>query len=331
MKVPKRINDFLVKKQDFIDSKRNTLERYVIKMQGNLLDDLFSGIYVDLDVKDGKILDTTHNYQMLREVEKLYSNFNKAFAAGIGSQVIGTTNALLTMGEGYFSMLLTDNLPSRFEKIVKATADKMNLRIGVKGDNITGGGFLDSLLKDNTVATDVKNYMAKSITGQIDTKDFVTGLKDLMKGVPKTIIKDGKEVTIHAGALEVQYKRYAYDLYQQFDAAYNSTLASEFEMQYFIYQGGLVDESRDFCAAHNNKVWSREEAADWVNWTPGISINDYPPGYIVKQKDLSKHPGYMDYPGYSPLVDRGGYNCRHMLGFISDDLAVSLRQDLKSS
>jgi hypothetical protein len=115
-------------------------------------------------------------------------------------------------------------------------------------------------------------------------------------------------------------------LYQLYDAAYNSTLAQEFDMNYFIYQGGLIKDSRDFCAAHNNKVFSREEAADWVNWVP--SMGDYPAGYEIKQKDTS-HPSYMDYPGYTPLVDRGGYNCRHMLGWISDELAFDLRPDLK--
>jgi len=37
----------------------------------------------------------------------------------------------------------------------------------------------------------------------------------------------------------------------------------------------------------------------------------------------------MAYPGYDPLVDRGGYNCRHQLSFISDELAFKLRPDLK--
>ena len=71
---------------------------------------------------------------------------------------------------------------------------------------------------------------------------------------------------------------------QQYDAAYNSKLADEFDMNYFVYQGGLIDDSRDFCAAHNNKVWTREEAGGCgVNWTP--SLGEYPAGlYSEKQK-----------------------------------------------
>jgi hypothetical protein len=39
-------------------------------------------------------------------------------------------------------------------------------------------------------------------------------------------------------------------------------------------------------------------------------------------------PGYMNYPGYDPLVDRGGYNCRHIIGWIPDELAFKYRPEL---
>ena len=88
----------------------------------------------------------------------------------------------------------------------------------------------------------------------------------------------------------------------------------------------MIDDSRDFCAAHNNKVWTIEESKEWINWTP--SKGEYPMDYTVKAKDLYSVPGYMSYPGYDPLLDRGGYNCRHSLGFISQDLAFKLRPEL---
>lgn len=36
----------------------------------------------------------------------------------------------------------------------------------------------------------------------------------------------------------------------------------------------------------------------------------------------------MSYPGYDPLVDAGGYNCRHIIGFIAEEYAKKLRPDL---
>jgi hypothetical protein len=323
MRLPRRIDEILKKKQEFIDFHRGRLENSVIKLQSDLLDKVIAEIIPSLDVKNGLITDSEHNYRVLSEMDKVYKEFTNISSSLISKQMSGVTSGLVNLGKNYFTVALADNLSSRFDKIIDATASKMNLRIGLDGGQMVRGGYLDSFLKNQELGTQIKSYIAKSVTGQIDTKEFVKGLTDLVKGVPH-LDKNGIEV--QTGALEKQFERYGYDLYQQYDAAYNSTLAQEFDMNYFIYQGGLIDDSRDFCACHNNKVWTREEATDWINWTP--SQGDYPAGYEVKQKDQGAHPGYMSYPGYTPLVDRGGYNCRHMLGWISEELAKSMREDL---
>jgi hypothetical protein len=129
------------------------------------------------------------------------------------------------------------------------------------------------------------------------------------------------------GALDRQFQRYAYDLYQQYDAAYNVTLGNEFGFTYFAYEGGLIIDSRDFCAAHNDKVFSVEESKKWATWTP--AQGEFPVRWEVKQTDVNKVPSYLGYPGYDPLIDRGGYNCRHHLGWLPIDLAFKMRPDLE--
>jgi hypothetical protein len=89
----------------------------------------------------------------------------------------------------------------------------------------------------------------------------------------------------------------------------------------------VIKDSRDFCVCHNDKVFSVDEAQEWKTWTP--SKGKYPEGYTIQQKDINAVPSYLSYPGYDPLVDAGGYNCRHIMGFISDSLAEKLRPDLK--
>jgi hypothetical protein len=152
----------------------------------------------------------------------------------------------------------------------------------------------------------------------MNMKDYVKLLKDKITGTEN-----------YTGGMERQFQRYAYDLYQQYDAAYNLTLGNEFGFNYFIYQGGLIKDSRDFCAAHNNKVWSVEEMKTWSEWTP--SKGEYPAGYEVKQADIYAVPSYLGYPGYDPGIDRGGYNCRHALGWIPDEIAFKMRPELKEN
>jgi hypothetical protein len=150
----------------------------------------------------------------------------------------------------------------------------------------------------------------------MDLREYTKILKEKITGS-----KDYK------GGLEKEFDKYAVDLYQTYDQAYNKTIGNELGLKYFIYQGGLIGDSRDFCAAHNNKVWSVDEAGTWKDWTP--AQGDYPAGYEVKAKDLNSVPSYLGYAGYDPLINLGGYRCRHWLGWITEELAVDMRPDLK--
>jgi len=316
MRLPKRINEAAKKRQEFIDAQRMKLEKTIIKQQSVFLNEILSSIFAELDIDSaGNIRDTIRNYRLLSQFDKVFNSFNQLSSSVIGSDIINTTFGLVDLGRGYFAVALQNNMPARFDKVVTATANKMDLRIGLQGGKIVRGGFLESLFKNTTMANQVKDYISKSITGQISSKEFVRGLTNLING------DEGQ------GAMEKQYQAYTYDLYQQYDAAYNASLADEFDMNYFVYQGGLIDDSRDFCAAHNGKVWHRSEAEDWTTWTP--SQGEYPEGYEIKSKNIYEVPSYIGYPGYQPLIDRGGYRCRHTLAWISDDLAIRLRPELE--
>ena len=158
--------------------------------------------------------------------------------------------------------------------------------------------------------------MSQSVTSQVSTKDFIASMNDLITG-------SGEK----HGGIESHLNRYAHDLYMQYDSAYATSLAEETGMKYFVYLGGKIEDSRDFCVAHDNKVWTTEEAKKWSEWTPAKGV--YPPDYKIKQKDKNAVPSYIaSYDGYQPLVHRGGFNCRHHLGYIMEELAFEMRPDL---
>jgi hypothetical protein len=93
-------------------------------------------------------------------------------------------------------------------------------------------------------------------------------------------------------------------------------MADEFGMDYAVYSGGLITDSRSFCREHNNKVYSREEIADFGNWI------DPKTGEV---------PSYIsEFPGYDPFTHLGGFNCRHSLNWIPKISAIKLRPELAS-
>lgn len=302
MKLPKRLDNLLRKKQEFIDSQRAKMENSVIKLQSQLFDDILSDLVTELDIKDGVIQETVKNYRLLSTLDKTYKDFNSKSSQIILNQITGTTAEIASMSKGYFELMFTD-LPSRFESVISKADKLINLKLGLDGGKLQRGGFLQSFFDSNTIGTELKQMTSKAVTSGMDKKEYISMLREKITGSTDT-----------TGALERQYQRYAYDIYQQYDAAYNMTLGEEFGFEYFIYQGGLVKDSRAFCREHNNKVWSKEEAKLWGSWV------DPATGEV---------PSYLGYPGYDPLIDRGGYNCRHSLGWISEDIAFEMRPDLK--
>ena len=315
MKIPKRIAELLNQKQAYIDSRRDKLSNTTIRLQSQLFNDIITELIPELDIKDGIIQDTPKNYKLISVLDKTYKNFNSISSQVILGNVVGTTSKIVDYNNKYYKALFTD-LPKRFDKVIAEANKLINLKIGLEGDKVFKGGYLDSYFNSSNVGTELKQITSQAVTSNMNLKDYVKILKNKITGTPE-----------YTGSLERQFNMYAYDLYQQYDAAYNLTVGNEFGFTYFIYQGGLIADSRDFCAAHNNKVYSKEEAQSWKDWTP--SIGEYPPGYEVKQKDIYSVPSYLSMPGYDPLINRGGYHCRHSLGWINEDMAKRLRPDIE--
>ena len=315
MNVPKRITELLNRKQELIERYTDKLNGSIIRLQSTLMDAIVDSAILEMDVVDGVLQDTAKNYQLVASLDKVFDTFFVKQASILLPQINSATGAISSLTDEYFLAVATPEILKRFEKVTEKAKKLTNLRFGLKGGEFVRGGQIEGLIWEFG-QTRIKKLMVRAITSNMNKKDFIREMRKFVVGSEKT-----------PGISERQWKQFAYDVYQQHDAAYNKKLAEEFDMKYFIYQGGLIRDSRDFCAAHNNKVWTTEEAEAWKEWTP--NMGEYPAGYEVKAKMVSEVPSYMNYPGYDPLVDRGGYNCRHQLGYISEELAYKLRPELK--
>lgn len=301
MKPPKRISEILRRKELFLDEVRSKLENTALRLQTKLFEEIISEIIPKLEVSNGVLLDNANNYRLISELEKVYKTFNTTVAETILPQLNKGIDSITKLGTDYFGLVLT-SLPERFDTIIESARVLTDLRLGLRMGKMIRGGVLMNNLKIDPA--DFQHKMSQAVTSQINMKEFIGVIKEYVNGTD-----------VKSGVLDRQFKRFAYDTYQQYDAAYNKKLAEEFNMKYFVYQGGLVKDSRDFCAAHNDKVWSVEESKEWPTWTP--AEGEYPASWEIKAKDRNSVPSYMDYPEYDPLVDRGGYNCRHIIGWKS--------------
>lgn len=218
----------------------------------------------------------------------------------------------------YFEVMMGLETPKLFTKVAENAAKKIGMRLGLEGGKLVSGGFLETLTKNEALLLDLKQFTAQAVTGQFPMKDYIKGLNTLVNG------DDTKP-----GGIAKQFDRYAHDVFMQYDSAYSTALADETGMKYFVYLGSIIKDSRDFCVSNINKVFTREDAEKWRTWTP--EKGTYPVGYKIKQKDTSAVPSYLSYVGYDPLVDRGGFNCRHSIGWINTSIAERMLKAQKNT
>jgi hypothetical protein len=209
MKLPKRIKDILDRKQSFIDSQRDKLSNTTIKLQSKLFNNIISELIPELDVKDGLIQDTPKNYKLISLLDKTYKSFNSVQNGIVVVQIANSTSKIANLNNEYFKNIFSE-LPKRFEKVLTESKKLIDLKIGLEGDKVFKGGYLDSYFNSSNIGTELKQITSQAVTSNMNMKDYVKILKEKITGTEE-----------YTGSLERQFNMYAYDLYQQYDAAYN--------------------------------------------------------------------------------------------------------------
>jgi hypothetical protein len=79
-----------------------------------------------------------------------------------------------------------------------------------------------------------------------------------------------------------------------FNAEYIQTIADDLDVEYYLYQGTIIADTRPFCEARSGRFFTKEEVQKWPN--------------------LKGWQGRMAGTNSSTIfIYRGGYNCRHQL------------------
>ena len=293
------------KKSIILDRYRTSIEKFGITIQSDTIDALMEGVIGKLTIKNGRILNTTANIRALSELDRNMSRLRASYQEMINLLGKGFGEIQKLNGE-YFS-IAANKSKEIIKKASKASVETLNMRLGIGGNgNLLQSGWLPNLIADTTVLEGVRQILFKNVLSQAKFTDTIKTLKEYVEGTPEK-----------GGAYDRYMKNTLYDIYQQYDAAYSLSMANQLGLRYFIYEGGLVEDSRDFCREHNGHVYTTENAEGWATWVPADSIHID----TFKQKDEYSIPSYLGYPGYNPLIDRGGYNCRHQLSYISDGIA----------
>lgn len=277
-------------KSDFISKKEESITNSLTDQQSNLYDKLLSDFMkVAKDKADGKEVN----------INKLQSQFRKFYDQNFNEvmrQTINASRSLTDLNQMYFSTLLDSN---RLDEIHDNTKKLVDKSLGVTDANkLISNGFTDKAIANKQVQKLFVKEVNKILIGNPDVNLMQNKLKDFILG--------NKQST---GILERYYRNFANDLLISIDRSNSLVYANELELQSFFYGGGLLTSSRSFCISKNGKIFTRSEAEKWKDSTFITSM------YGTKIND------------YEPLVNMGGYGCRHTPDWITQDIAKELKPE----
>ena len=291
------------KKLDFMDQSLSLFDTDIQRLQKELLNFLITGVIAELQTENGIILQSAKNIQILDNFSKEMELFKKNFADSVfkrlGENMIKTTGYT----SDYFRLMSSKQTISNIE-------DKIQNIVRIAGVNPDGTlvkeGFLNKLAVSEELKGELSNFVRKGIEQQTDYKTFVNGLKETVAG------KEGVN-----GAYERYVKGFAHDAFFAQAQQQDNFFADQLGLNYFVYGGTKIKTSRPFCVGGKDIVKKDGEViAEHVfenKLSKVFSRKD------AEQFDLLDWSGKI--PGIKFIVQKGGYQCRHELMWITKEAA----------
>ena len=283
----------------FINRETDLHNSRIDRAQNRFLKILREAILSSLAADDNGILTRDNNFsQIPYRMDRLFEYFTKESIEPIVNKMQSTFEKVTDNNQAYFKTFGDHGQDENVKNSVFST-------LGIAGGAIAAGSLLFTLLTDKEAINTIKSVVMAAISGGLT----ITALKIAVEEI--VLRKDG-------GILKRLFEQKAPDPFAKIDRYVHNKYGVALKLNYAMYQGGTIRSSRPFCIERNNKVFSREEILRFG--TPSDQFGGY------DNKTTGDFQGKTD--PYNPITDLGGYNCRHFLTFISDELAFTLRPDL---
>jgi hypothetical protein len=247
-----------------------------------------------IETEGGRIKYSASNLGKVAGLFRAFSRWQKQYEKTMLGSVLDWAGRLFGLNSDYFETFEPGKVEGIDEAARRLTLQRWGYNVNTK--ELIPGGYFESLFKNPNIGQRVAGLVNQAITQKMPLAQFQKTFRQAFVGIPGQ------------GMLERHWRTNSFDLYQRIDRTANLVYADRLGLDYAIYSGTLEQDSRPFCIARVNKVFSRPEISSWKNLQ-----------FQGKPK-----------VGYDPFVDCGGYNCRHTLSWITDEIAQHLRPEIKT-
>lgn len=265
-KITDNINDV----GDKIDNELNRFLEGVEKSQKGIFNKLLT-IVKEVDISDGQIKQTVRNLKLLSRIRKTIENeiLTDAYVKRSES-LLNQFPAIASLNNGYFNVI-----ESSFSANKELYKEVINTSIQATRNSLLGAGI------DENVINPIVQIVDDSVTTGARYVDMIDELRVVIQGTDEI-----------QGRLMRYSQQITTDGLNQFNGAYNQTIANDLDLEWFFYSGGVRATSRDFCKKRAGKYFHKKEIEEWAN-----------DKWQGKAKGTTKS---------SIFKYRGGYNCYHI-------------------
>jgi hypothetical protein len=243
-----------------------------------------------IDLASNLSLDAKDRAKSLKEMIKLKKDIsdtivnNSLYQAQV-AEVVAGFDQLAKLSNDYISVILDDFKPKT--ELYKAILES---NIATTKDALLGAGIRDNF------GTAIQEVLKDNISG-IGTRSELN----------KTLRKFIEGTDTEKAFLERYIKQTTNDSVMTFNAEYIQTIADDLDVEYYLYQGTIIADTRPFCEARSGRFFTKEEVQKWPN--------------------LKGWQGRMAGTNSTTIfIYRGGYNCRHQLWPVAKEQYESAKE-----
>ena len=236
-----------------------------------------------IDLASNLSLDPKDRAKSLKELIKLKKDIADTIVTNAPYQlqvaeVIKGFEMLSELSNEYITLAIGDfNDKKALYKAILET------NIATTKDALLGAGIRENF------GTAIQEVLKDNIAGIGSRSQLNKTLRKFIEGSPE-----------EAPFLNRYIKQTTNDAVMTFNADYIQTIAADLDVEYYLYAGTLIADSRSFCVSRAGRYFTTDEVKAWAN--------------------LKGWNGRMAGTNSSTIfIYRGGYNCRHQLWPVSKE------------
>lgn len=285
--MPKSWKEILKERQDFVDDSTKELQRFINRFKLLMWGDIAGEVIGSFDTyQSGKFKFTIRNQRKIRKVEGVFKGFQERNRNRLGKWMANRLLSLLGLNRRYVQAI-DKGFGSRSieEKAIALFMEDMGWDI-LKKEAIKGG-YIDGILNNTKVKEETVTALKGALSGRMDKRTFTRQFKS-------AFVDEG-------GIMDRHYRRFVHDTFIGYDRAVAEHYRQAAKMEYFIFMGQEVANSRSWCKDKKGKIFH-------------VSI------YDVWQKENWR--GKIE--GQSVKIRLGGYSCVDRPSAISSEMAARM-------